>query len=814
MEPRTGVNRTERDAQALASTQPDTAWSWRARALILLALLAGIAVAFADVLGADRGLFFRDHALTFRPRWWAVSKALGRGELPALTRASSDGVPLEHLLNGTFTPPTLLFLLFDFDLAYDLFVIAHYVILAIGAHTLAAALGARPREALVAAAMATLSGPIIALENLVVLLQGVAWAPWVYWALYRHLRQPSVGTVALLGLTAGFHLQGFEPILVVLDLLAVIALAAVVRPRLGPAMLGGGLVAAVGALALAAVELMPVLEVLGSSERGAGFSYAERSGWALEPLLFLELLVPSFWAPPELPFINVPKATNYAEDTPYFVTLYMGAGLALVAAGASWRGARGWLGGVLLVALVVAMGRHTPLHRLLADLPVLSWGRYAIKYLLVVAACGAALAVPALRAVEREPRRLLAAALIQATLLLVLLINASSPDLREYLKYFIKPPPSIPPFQGINRPAAVAFTAHAMQARLAFALVAPLLLTGVALLLKRGGPLLGRIAAPVLLLDLALAATFGIHGVDLAAQRLPEEAARILAGDEHRFFPETSGGKMAAISLEVGRTPFEAMLISNGQRALLAQQVARRYLDLGLNGQSHRVHERVFYAINTAPRPDAYRALARLGVHYLTSWAPELDAELVLRSPVAHEAAEHIYRLPDAAPYVRAFASWEVMPADSVAARGIVEHLMDPERAGVALVYAPPPEVPAPECETAPAITRLPAPSHERVAALVEGPCPSVVVVQEVAVLGWTVEIDGQPAPLLSAEAGYLAAWVPAGRHEVRFVYRPLSARWLPVSAAALVLLLGLGVIAGWRRWRRGSSGARRDLAL
>lgn len=53
-----------------------------------------------------------------------------------------------------------------------------------------------------------------------------------------------------------------------------------------------------------------------------------------------------------------------------------------------------------MLTVLVAMGEHTPLHRWLVSLPILSSGRYAVKYTLLTTACLAplvALALPVIR---------------------------------------------------------------------------------------------------------------------------------------------------------------------------------------------------------------------------------------------------------------------------------------------------------------------------------------------------------------------------------------------------------------------------------
>src|SRR5687767_13648631 len=106
----------------------------KARIAIALVMIAGVIVAFLPVIGPADGLFWGDHHMVFRARFWFVREFLLNGELPARTLAANSGAPLEGLTNATYTPLTLLLLLGDFDVVYDLFVAAHVLLLAWGVY--------------------------------------------------------------------------------------------------------------------------------------------------------------------------------------------------------------------------------------------------------------------------------------------------------------------------------------------------------------------------------------------------------------------------------------------------------------------------------------------------------------------------------------------------------------------------------------------------------------------------------------------------------------------------------------------------------
>jgi uncharacterized membrane protein YfhO len=69
---------------------------------------------------------------------------------------------------------------------------------------------------------------------------------------------------------------------------------------------------------------------------------------------------------------------------------------------------------------------------------------------------------------------------------------------------------------------------------------------------------------------------------------------------------------------------------------------------------------------------------------------------------------------------------------------------------------------------------------------------PGQLVLHDTFYPGWKAELDGQEVPIRAANGAFRAVAVPAGRHEVRFSYRPAS-----VYAGATLSLIGvLAVLA------------------
>ena len=72
---------------------------------------------------------------------------------------------------------------------------------------------------------------------------------------------------------------------------------------------------------------------------------------------------------------------------------------------------------------------------------------------------------------------------------------------------------------------------------------------------------------------------------------------------------------------------------------------------------------------------------------------------------------------------------------------------------------------------------------------------------------GWEAEVDGEPRPIYRANVGGRAIRVPAGRHEVVFIYRPAPFRRGLFRAAGALLAIGAVVVVGRVRRRRSPPG-------
>ena len=102
---------------------------------------------------------------------------------------------------------------------------------------------------------------------------------------------------------------------------------------------------------------------------------------------------------------------------------------------------------------------------------------------------------------------------------------------------------------------------------------------------------------------------------------------------------------------------------------------------------------------------------------------------------------------------------------------------------------------------------RITAYTANRVTARVESSSGGRLVLTDLDYPGWEVNVDGQAVEPVRVEKMYRGVDVPAGSHEISWVYRPASVRIGAVASVVSLLLVG-ACLVGRRRFELGWDGA------
>lgn len=749
----------------------------------------------------SEGLYWRDHAGFFRATWWSIYEQVRSGALPVLNVWHPSGIPHEMSTNhALYTPMSLLLFAGPFERTYDLFVLEHFALLATGVYVFARQAGVERVPAVGAGLVTALAGPVVAFENLVVGLQGMAYTPWLLAAILHARRKPGLASAGLTALALAVAAQAVMPEIVLIDAAATVWILVSPRfPPVGPRALAT--LALGGALGLAAalVDLVPLLDAMRGSERWVGFTDETRQAWSVTPAQLLDLLVPGLWALPELSCLVIPAAVG-SEEPPYLATLYLGTAIPVAVAALSRHDRRSWLLGVALLAfLAVAMGPATPLHGWLSSLPLLRSARYPVKYMMVVAACVAVLGGMTLANLERRRHALILAAMVHLVVMILLVVSLHSEAFELWYRGQAQPFKEQAVFEFFRTSDVAALGLERVRVRTwwSFAGAAGLFIAAIGMF--RAHPRrLGPVICLVLALDLLVGARFGVATAPVEAERLDPVLEAAVNVRPRRVF----SGAVPPIPELPGRWPFESAMLANGARGHLGWRTLRAFAALDLEGLGvNRVQAMVQDSLESLGDDAIMNLFARAGIaRYFSDRRPE--------HPPAAEALDpagrliYILDVPEARPYLAAYPRWVHGDVSSTAAVDLLSLRVEPSTA--VLWNRPLLGSDSDDAGCEPHLTGAPARPARQISFEVDSTCSALVVLQEIRLPRWRVEIDGRPAETLEAEVGYIALLVPKGRHRVRVYYDSLALKWMPVSLAASGLALAFVIAPALLRRRRG----------
>jgi hypothetical protein len=341
---------------------------------------------------------------------------LRAGNLPLWNPYIFSGAPFfGGFQSALLYPINWLHLLLPVGQGINCEVALHFLIAALSMHVWVRRRGGGPLRSMLAGAVYALSPPFFAhivpghLSN----LGTMAWAPAIFAVIDALIAAPTVATAAVGAVIVALQITAGHPQYVYYTGLAA-ALYAATRlrhaPRLWPTLAALAVIYA-GAVALTSVQLLSGIEASAESVRAGGTDYDFASSFYFPPASLLTLISP-------LLFGGALGREYYAPFNYWEMTLYLGCAgglLALLGAAAELR--RRELSLVLPAAatLLLALGKTTPLYRLLYDaLPGIGMFRGISKFIFLTALFSAPLVargVDVLVDLAPRRRRLLGAAL-------------------------------------------------------------------------------------------------------------------------------------------------------------------------------------------------------------------------------------------------------------------------------------------------------------------------------------------------------------------------------------------------------------------
>jgi hypothetical protein len=532
-----------------------------------------------------------------------------------------------------------------------------------------------------------------------------------------------------------------------------------------------------------------------------------RTAWSVHPLVLPEILWRFRWN--DLPLLPEHAASILDGREPWLRSLYLGVpAVAFVLAGASAPERRGRLmAGVAVVAVLVALGRHSPIYSALVRLlPPLGILRFPVKAMVPAALLWSLLAArgfdvwrEAGAAASRRWRLWVIAPLAVVGAIALVLAVVAVARVEAWGPSLVVGRPGVSYAAVLSRPLAA----------LALGAVLAVVTMTLAVLRRSAHALavlvvLDLLAMHAYMFPTAPPALF-THRPEVLAQIRPVPGARVFVEDysvtSHGARPEaTPAAVYHLVRLPEGWSLAESLAL--GLQMYLNPPTAARWglrgsYDMDLLQLYPEPLARLAEHLREVEDSPAHLALLRLGsVDYALAlrpgpWAASLEA--VADVPGLFADPIHVFRVPR--PLPRTYVVGGVRVGDGERALEMLAAI-DPSREVV---------LPAGLDSPAPAgfsgDSRIVSFRPDRVRLEATLSAPGHVVLTEAYDPGWRASLDGRAAEVLRANVGFRAVAAPAGRHEIELVYRPPAAR-LGVAISALAALVGLGAAlrAGMRR--------------
>ncbi|HZI93128.1 MAG TPA: hypothetical protein VFE84_02710, partial [Patescibacteria group bacterium] len=357
--------------------------------------------------------YFRDVSQNHHPARQLTTAMISAGDAPLWNPLRGAGQPL--LANPNMLvlhPTTLLFVVLPFEWAFKMSIVLQIVLAGAGAWLVLRDIGASRAGSLLGAAVFCLSGYMLSLGNLINLLDSAAFMPLTVWLAGRAMTRGFSPWGSLAALSLAVQIMAGEPSMLLCTAAGFLglhwSLGGGATERSAPAGAPAGqsrslvwrLAGAAGivllALAISMVAVLPTVELLAQSERGAGFDREEALKWSLPPMALLQTAVPDlFGDPTRTDIASYWGGGVFDAGLPFILSLYLGPAAIILAcaglAGGLTSGNRRRRAEALVLAalalggITLSLGRFFPLYpALLSLLKPLESVRYPVKYFLIV----------------------------------------------------------------------------------------------------------------------------------------------------------------------------------------------------------------------------------------------------------------------------------------------------------------------------------------------------------------------------------------------------------------------------------------------
>ncbi len=358
---------------------------------LLVALCLGY---FHRPLFLGETFFFRDLYSAFLPQKQLLADFFAAREFPLWNPYLNGGQAyLTSIANAVFDPFNVLYALLPLFDAFNLHIVLLVMLMTVFAYLVSRELGFQPLTSAIAGVLFGFSGYTLSLINVLNLLRAIVYLPLL---LYEWQRFFATGKTRWFGaavLTGALQVCTGAPEITSLSVLFLLGWClfssyprySTMRKVLIWCVL---LVCITG---IAAIQLLPSLEIMQYSSRAEGLSFAEFSYWSVFPKQLPALVFPGFLGDFDAPGTSEYWGSALTDgEFPCILSLYIGAiTLFLALVGGIYRckpdkwplRLRLFLLCLIATSLLLSLGRFLPFfHWLYAHVPLITIFRYPVKF--------------------------------------------------------------------------------------------------------------------------------------------------------------------------------------------------------------------------------------------------------------------------------------------------------------------------------------------------------------------------------------------------------------------------------------------------
>jgi uncharacterized membrane protein YfhO len=273
--------------------QPSPTWNPK-KYLPFVFLLSIFTLYFSPVLFEGKTFFFRDISHFAYPMKWYMARIWAMGEWPFWYPHLFQGIPLMPLMHpGVFYPPSVLFLLEDFFLAFHAYFLFHHLILMGSVYALCRYWGNSIQASLCASVTSLLGGYFLALAAVYNQFHSAVWFPLILMMWQKYLAKGSLKFFCGAVIFISFQVLGGGPENAIFSVLLIYAHSLYLDEENDFIRKNLAVVALVlMALALSALQWLPTYYFSQDTIRDSGLNYAMSTKWSLEPSTLLNLFLP------------------------------------------------------------------------------------------------------------------------------------------------------------------------------------------------------------------------------------------------------------------------------------------------------------------------------------------------------------------------------------------------------------------------------------------------------------------------------------------------------------------------------------------